>query len=72
MSANIKNYFACANSSQGFCNYFESNLEGLEHLYILKGGPGTGKSTMMKNIGADLYDRGYDIEFIYCFDYKFR
>lgn len=66
MSANIKNYFACANSSQGFCNYFESNLEGLEHLYILKGGPGTGKSTMMKNIGADLYDRGYDIEFIYC------
>lgn len=66
MSATIKNYFACANSSRGFWNYFESNLQGLEHLYILKGGPGTGKSTLMKNIGADFYDRGYDIEFIYC------
>lgn len=66
MSATIKNYFACANSSRGFWNYFESNLQGLKQLYILKGGPGTGKSTLMKNIGADFYDLGYDIEFIYC------
>ena len=48
MTATIKGYFACANSSRGFCNYFESNLQGLERLYILKGGPGTGKSTLMK------------------------
>ena len=66
MTATIKGYFACANSSRGFCNYFESNLQGLERLYILKGGPGTGKSTLMKEIGADFYDLGYDIEFIYC------
>ena len=66
MKATIKGYFACANSSRGFCNYFDSNLQGLERLYILKGGPGTGKSTLMKEIGADFYDLGYDIEFIYC------
>ena len=52
MTATIKGYFACANSSRGFCNYFESNLQGLERLYILKGGPGTGKSTLMKEVGA--------------------
>ena len=69
MKATIKGYFACANSSRGFCNYFDSNLQGLERLYILKGGPGTGKSTLMKEIGADFYDLGYDIEFIYCLPY---
>lgn len=66
MTATIKSYFACANSSRGFYNFFESNLQNLERLYILKGGPGTGKSTLMKTIGADFYDLGYDIEFIYC------
>ena len=45
MTATIKSYFACANSSRGFYNFFESNLQNLERLYILKGGPGTGKST---------------------------
>ena len=64
MGASIKNYFTCANSSKGFCNFFDSNLQGLNNLYILKGGPGTGKSTLMKKIGAHFYDLGYDIEFI--------
>lgn len=66
MTATIKSYFVCANSSRGFYNFFESNLQGVDHLYILKGGPGTGKSTLMKRIGADFYDLGYDVEFIYC------
>ena len=66
MGASIKNYFTCANSSKGFCNFFDSNLQGLNNLYILKGGPGTGKSTLMKKIGAHFYDLGYDIEFIHC------
>ena len=66
MTATIKSYFVCANSSRGFYNFFDSNLQGVDHLYILKGGPGTGKSTLMKRIGADFYDLGYDVEFIYC------
>lgn len=66
MAATVKCYFACANSSHGFYNFFESNLQNLERLYILKGGPGTGKSTLMKKIGTNFKDLGYDIEFIYC------
>lgn len=66
MAASIKNYFACANSSRGFYNLFDSNLQGINRIYILKGGPGTGKSTLMKKIGAYFYDLGYSIEFIHC------
>ena len=66
MVASIKNYFTCANSSRGFYNFFDSNLEGINRIYILKGGPGTGKSTLMKKMGAHFYDLGYAIEFIRC------
>lgn len=66
MVTTIKNYFACANSSRGFYNFFDSNLQHLNRIYILKGGPGTGKSTLMKKIGAHFYELGYSIEFIRC------
>lgn len=61
-----KNYFACANTANGFVDYFPSNLQGLKKIYILKGGPGTGKSTLMKKIGKHFGDKGYDIELIHC------
>lgn len=66
MSAKIINYFTCANSAHGFVSFFEDNLKGLDRLYILKGGPGTGKSTLMKKIGKEWYNRGFDVEFIHC------
>lgn len=66
LSAKIINYYACANSSQGFVSYFEDNIKELEKLYILKGGPGTGKSTLMKNVGKEWYQRGFDVEYIHC------
>ena len=62
----VKKYFVCANSSQGFFSFFPENLQGLDRIYILKGGPGTGKSTLMKKIGAHFFDLGYDVDYIYC------
>lgn len=59
-------YFACANSSKGFVNFFDSNLDGLDKIYILKGGPGTGKSSLMKTIGQRMKERGLDVELIHC------
>lgn len=53
MSAKIINYYACANSARGFVSFFDGNIKGLDKLYILKGGPGTGKSTLMKKIGRE-------------------
>jgi len=62
----IKNYFVCANSARGFQNFFASNLQGLCKVFILKGGPGTGKSTLMKKVGTIYDNMNYDVEYIHC------
>ena len=47
-----QSYFASANSFNGFKSSFKKafNPEKFERIYILKGGPGTGKSSLMKRI----------------------
>jgi hypothetical protein len=66
MKGNVKNYYAGGNTARGFVNLFDSSIQGLERVYILKGGPGSGKSTLIRSIGNDLSERGYDIWFIHC------
>jgi len=62
----IRKYFVCANSSAGFHSFFHENLTDLERVYILKAGPGTGKSTLMRRLGDYYLGLGYDIDHIYC------
>ncbi|HET7616731.1 MAG TPA: PRK06851 family protein, partial [Bacillales bacterium] len=62
----IKHYYAGSNSSQGFYSFYEEALEGLERLFILKGGPGTGKSTLIRQVGEAMAVDGKDIEFLHC------
>jgi DNA helicase HerA-like ATPase len=64
--AKIKNYYAGSNSSQGFYSLYEDAIKGLDRLYILKGGPGTGKSTFMRKIGLVMMDKGYELEYLHC------
>lgn len=66
MAGQIKNYFAGGNTARGFHNLYDSNLQGLDRLFILKGGPGTGKSSLMKKIGQKWVEKGYDIELLHC------
>ena len=66
MSELIKHYFACGNTSKGFQNYFPSNLKNLNKIYILKGGPGTGKSSLMKKVGTAITTKGLPVEYIHC------
>ena len=66
MAGKILNYFAGGNTARGFYSLYESNLQGLNSLFILKGGPGTGKSSLMKEVGNQWVERGYDIEFLHC------
>jgi len=66
MAGKVKNYFAGGNTARGFHNLYDSNLQGLDRLFILKGGPGTGKSSLMKKIGQEWNAKGYDIEFLHC------
>ncbi len=63
---NVKHFFAGGNTARGFANLFESSFQGLDRLYILKGGPGTGKSTLIQEIGTDLANAGYELWFIHC------
>lgn len=66
MTARELRYFAGGNTARGFYSLFESNLQNLQRLFILKGGPGTGKSTLMKSIGKEWHERGYEVELIHC------
>lgn len=62
----VKHFFVCGNTAKGFCNLFCTNIQILNKLFILKGGPGTGKSTLMKKIGKEMELLQYDIEYIHC------
>lgn len=60
--------FMGANSPLGFCSFFEEiyNPYKNHHPYIIKGGPGTGKSTLMKKVAEKAREKGFDTELIYC------
>ncbi|MBQ3489111.1 MAG: hypothetical protein IJA86_00790 [Clostridia bacterium] len=64
----MKKYFAAANTEAGFFSLFDEvfSPERLRRIYILKGGPGTGKSTLMRDIGFTAEENGYDVEYICC------
>ena len=64
---NIKHYFAGINSKDGFVNNF-NNINTTKNgiTYILKGGPGTGKSTLMKKVGMFFATRGEQVDFFHC------
>ncbi len=51
--------FASMNSSIGFVSYFQNYFDSLDKLYILKGGPGTGKSHLMKTVYYKALQKGY-------------
>lgn len=69
MSDKYKNaYFAASNSAHGFISYFGKIFDPvkLQKIYILKGGPGTGKSRLMHEIGKQAELEGYDVEYFLC------
>ncbi|MGD9566736.1 MAG: hypothetical protein AB7V48_00170 [Sedimentibacter sp.] len=63
-----KHYFAGNNTAKGFysCFAYVFNPFELNHLYILKGGPGVGKSSFMKKLIAIMQEKNYSVEYIHC------
>ena len=59
-------YFAASNSAEGFKNYFSEIFSHSDRLYIIKGGPGTGKSSLMKRFAERALTCGYAMEYYYC------
>lgn len=64
----FKHYLASANTGVGFVDNFNSILEEDEkgYCYIIKGGSGTGKSTMLNKVAEHFANLGYEIEFFHC------
>lgn len=67
MPGNVKHVFPGGNTSQGFYSYYNYIIPNdANRIFILKGGPGVGKSTFMKQIGEKMTSYGYDIEYHHC------
>ncbi len=59
-------YFAGANTRNGFVSLFDDAFSDVKRLYILKGSSGCGKSTFMKRIAGKAQQLGYKADLIYC------
>lgn len=44
----------------------QSITQSIEKRYFIKGYPGTGKSSMMKNLAKEALKRGYDVQKVWC------
>lgn len=60
-----KHFFLGSNTPNGFYGHFDDLLD-ISKVIILKGGAGTGKSTLMKKIGDFARSAGLNIEYYHC------
>ena len=61
-----KESFLGVNSEAGFYSLFEDFINKRSRVYVIKGGPGTGKSTLMRSIGKQAEQMGLDVEYMHC------
>ena len=61
-------YFLGANSPSGFYSLYDHLLppERASRFYILKGGPGCGKSTLMRKVARRAEEAGETVEYTLC------
>jgi hypothetical protein len=63
----VRRVFPGSNSAFGFFSFYDQII-GADaiRIFMIKGGPGVGKSTLMKKIGEEMLNLGYDLEYHYC------
>lgn len=63
-----ESYFGACNTAEGFYSLFGEIFDPkkLDRIYILKGGPGTGKSTLMKKVALAAQQAGQYVRYYYC------
>lgn len=61
-------FFLGSNSPLGFYSLYDQLIDPKQAnaIYILKGGPGCGKSSLMRRIGARAEEMGEQVEYIHC------
>lgn len=64
----MQKYFAAANTERGFVGWFDDIFDSrvITRTYIIKGGSGTGKSTLMKKVAERAVKSGGECEYYYC------
>jgi len=60
----VRHYFAEGMTTRGYISLLPNMMPSWQRVYVLLGGPGTGKSTLIKVIGLELLNRGYGIDFL--------
>ena len=68
MAGKYRYYFPGGNTPEGFVSYYRDIMPQSEaaRIFCIKGGPGTGKSTLMKQIGEHYIDEGMDVDLLKC------
>lgn len=68
MAGNIKRYFPGGNTPDGYFSFFDTAIPWSESKknFILKGGPGVGKSTIMKKLAKTLSEKDLNLELLHC------
>jgi hypothetical protein len=61
-------FFLGANSAAGFASLYDRWVDqaSIQAFYVIKGGAGCGKSTLMKRVAQGLEAAGYEAEYILC------
>ncbi|MDD4840020.1 MAG: hypothetical protein PHE93_05090 [Clostridia bacterium] len=62
----MQNIFIGSNTPKGFSGFYQEQLAPLNRVYILKGGPGTGKSTLMKKLVKRAEEESIEVEAWHC------
>jgi GTPase SAR1 family protein len=63
----IRKMFPGGNTTKGPYFLFEHmTAPATTRIFIIKGGPGVGKSTFMNSISEEVVNRGYDVEHFHC------
>ena len=65
---NEEAYFAAANSGNGFVSFFDEIFYApqIVHRYVIKGGPGTGKSSFLRRVAKHAQMKGKGVRYYYC------
>ncbi|WP_203363446.1 hypothetical protein [Bacillus sp. REN10] len=66
MSGQTIRYFTRGNTAKGFYSLLETNLQGIEQLFILDGGTEVDRKVCMQQLAERCREQGMSIELIHC------